>query len=292
MLPRVGLFGLAQLLALAAGLALQSLVARRLGAGDYGRFVTVQSVLLVALVFLMSAVPSALRRRVSFDPGSLEAAWRMLWLVQVPLCLACAALLSCLSSPAAEILNYPAVTVNLWVAKATISDQELLGAYAACYTLAHVVLLFGVVLCRSFFSCFAQMIAGGDKSKAADLLRQPLRLVALLAGLGAAVAVGHGEALVGMIYGRAFAAPGKLVTVLGMGMAGMAPVWFLAEMLAAAGRLRARLGVGICTFAVSLSAALLLTQRFGIWGAAWGLFACMRPRSCLPMSAPRRYTTG
>ncbi len=280
MLPRTGLFGLAQVFSLAAGLALQSIAARRLGAADYGRFVTVQSVLLVALVLLMSAVPNALRRRLSCDPGSLRVAWRMLWLVQVPLALGAAALVSALSSgaaralndaalspalslvaielairggllepawhllnglrrhttqaalmivhtalrfacvagvllvsagllqalaalvaaaaisslavlvailaaantmphrshasigpelwqwlrlsPAAEILNYLAVAANLWIVKAMVSDQQQLGAYAACYMLVHVVLSLGIVLSRSFFSSFAQAMERGD----------------------------------------------------------------------------------------------------------------------------------
>lgn len=389
MLPRAGLFGLAQLFSLAAGLALQSLVARRLGAADYGRFVTVQSVLLVALVLLMSAVPNALRRRVSFDPGSLPAAWRMLWLVQAPLALGLAALLSCLAtpvaaifddgalgpalsfvaielairggllepawhllnglqrhatqaalmilhtalrvacvggilvvtagllqavvglalaaavsslavlaplmaakkampqrthaalgpelwqwlrlSPAADILNYLAVAVNLWIVKAIVSDQQLVGAYAACYTLVHVVLSIGIVLSRSYFSAFAQAIVRGDKTEARALVRQPLRLVAVLTGLGAAVAVEHGETLTATIFGPTFAVPGLLLAVAGTGMAELVVVWFLADMLAAAGRLHARLGVGIGTFAASLSATLLLTESFGIWGAACGL---------------------
>lgn len=392
MLPRVGLFGLVQLAGLIAGLVLQAVVAQRLGAADYGRFVAAQSVLLFGLVLLTSAVPNALRRSVSIDSGSLHGAWRVLWLVQTPMALGCAVVLLCLSvpiaavfndralgpalawvafelmirggllepawlllnglarhatqatlmivysglrlvcvagilqwstglveamtglvaaaasaamltllalyalkkatplaaqgafapelwqwvrlAPAAEILTYLAVTANLWIAKAILPDAESAGVYAACYTLAHVALLFGIVLSRSCFSSFARAVsvsAHGEQEEARRLLRQALRWLVLAAGLGAAVAVPHGEDILQLIYGPRFAMPGTLLTVLGLGMAGMAAVWFLADMLAAAGQLRAKLWAGACTCVISLSAAPALTRGFGVWGAAWAL---------------------
>jgi O-antigen/teichoic acid export membrane protein len=410
MLPRVGLFGLAQLAGLAAGLVVQGVVAHRLGAADYGRFVMAQSVLLAGLVLLLSAVPNALRRRVSIDSGSLHGAWRVWWLVQVPLAAGCAAALLCLSAPvaaafndralgpalavvgfelvirggvlepawyllnglarhamqaalmvvysglrvvcvaailqwsaglveavtglvaaagigalltlgavvavkkvtppavqaesarelwqwvqlapAAEVLTYLAVTANLWIAKALLPDAESAGTYAACYALAHAALPFGIVLSRSFFSPFARAVTRGEHEEAKRLLRQPLRLIALAGGLGLAVAVLYGEGILGMIYGERFAMPGTLLGVVGLGMTGMAAVWFLADMLAAAGRLEAKLWAGGCSFLISLSAALALTGPLGVWGAAWALLAAGALGSAVVAFALRRVVSG
>jgi O-antigen/teichoic acid export membrane protein len=118
MLPRVGLFGCAQLAALVAGLLPQAVVAHRLGAADYGRFAMAQSVLLTGLVLLLSAIPNALRRRVSVDAGGLHAAWRVLWFVQTPLALGCGLVLCCISAPVASMFNDralgPALSVVAW----------------------------------------------------------------------------------------------------------------------------------------------------------------------------------
>jgi len=388
-LRRVGLFGLAQAAALAAGLALQVVVARALGAGDYGRFIVAHSVSLAALGLLMSAVPNALRRLVSVNRGNLQRAWRAVWLVQLPIAIAFAAALAGLApllagamrdvllvpalvvvaaelaikagvlepgwhllnglgrhalqaglmtghsllrvtcvvcllgvsvglveslagllvsatvsaavvvpivrrlakstpgrpdggfarellrwarlAPGVDALNYLLVAANLWVLKAMTVDASLVGAYAACSMLAQAILPFSLVLSRAAFAPFARAVSEGGTADAARLLCQASRLAILGAGWGAAVSVGCGDAVVSLMYGSGFAAPGTLLALLVSGMAGTAWLWFLCEMLGAAGRLKARLRLMAAVFAASVAATLVLTRAFGPWGCAWTL---------------------
>lgn len=82
------LFAVSQAWLLVAGLALQVLVSRSLGASDYGRFVVVQMIGLALMTLAMSVIPNALRRVVSLHPSSLRHAWRMVGSRQFPLSVA------------------------------------------------------------------------------------------------------------------------------------------------------------------------------------------------------------
>lgn len=72
----------------------------------------------------------------------------------------------------------------------------------------------------------------------------------------------------------------------------MGGVWFLADMLAAAGQLRAKLWAGAWTFVISLSAALALTGVFGVWGAAWALLITGVIGSAVVALSLRRVVSG
>jgi len=388
-LRRVGLFGMAQIVAIAAGLLLQMIVARALSVDDYGRFVVAHSVTLLLLTFLMSAVPNALRRLVSVNQGNLQAAWRSVWLVQLPIAGLISTLLACLAplvaavmndslltpvllivaadtvvkagvlepgwhllnglgrhvlqacflmihsairvacvvciyqigtgllesvgglllstlvstavaapivhliakgtpsrpdgelggelvrwvkvAPGADVLNYLIVAANLWVLKAVTVDQSRVGSYAACFMLTQAVLPFSLVLSRGAFASFAQAVSAQRTYEASRLLSQVTRIVALATGCGLAVAVLHGDAILSLVYGSRFAVPGTLPGLLGLGMSALALLWFFCEMLAAAGRLKTRLGLMTVVSAVSVVLTILLARAWGPWGAAWAL---------------------
>ena len=388
-LRRVGIFGLAQIVAIAAGLLLQMIVARALSMGDYGRFVVVHSMTLLLLTFLMSAVPNALRRLVSVNRGNLAAAWRSVWRVQLPIAGLISALFACLApllaaamhdslltpvlliaaadtavkagvlepcwhllnglgrhvlqawlmmlhsvmravcvicvfqastgllegvaglllstivstvvavpiihvaamgiadrpdrelggellrwvkvAPGADVLNYLVVAANLWVLKAVTADPSSVGSYAACYMLTQAVLPFSLVLSRGSFASFAQAVSARQMHEASRLLSQVVRIAAVAIGCGFAVAWLHGEAILGLVYGDGFMVAGRLLGVLGLGMSALAVLWFLCEMLAAAGKLKVRLTLMMAVSAASAAITVFLVRVWGSSGAASAL---------------------
>lgn len=383
-------FGMAQAVAVLAGLALQLLVARTLSPADYGRFVLAHSVLLAALVLTAGAVPNALRRLVSLDGGLVHTALRAVATWQVPIALlagaalgvaaapvarvlgdeplhaallivaaeltvraglvepcwhvlngagrhatqalligshgllrlACVAamlslmpslggalaalLLSALASaalalpillhlawtsprpagdvaiagelrrwlrlaPGADLLYYLLIAGNLWILKAVAADAAEVGVYAACYMLAQGLLPAGMVLSRTCFSRVAQLAGRGEGPQAAWLVGQVLRLVVPAGVLGVVVAFACGEWIVERLFGTEYAGTGLLLGLTVCGTGCLALHWFLGEMLAAANRLRARLGVLAGVAAFSLPVTLLCARSGGPRGAAAAL---------------------
>ena len=89
----------AQLIALGAGLVLQSVSARNLSAGDYGRFAVTHTMLLVAAHLLCGVLPRAAARQISVRPESLAGVWRSLVRIHLPACAAFSLLLWAVRAP-------------------------------------------------------------------------------------------------------------------------------------------------------------------------------------------------
>jgi len=174
-------------------------------------------------------------------------------------------------APGVDALNYLLVAANLWMLKAMTVDPSLVGTYAACYMLTQTILPFSLVLSRGCFASFAGAVSKDEMQDASRLLSQVARLAALATGWGGVLAILHGEAIVSLVYGVRFAAPGMLLALLGLGMAGMGMLWFFCEMLGAAGRLKDRLGLMMGVSAASIAVTALLARTWGPWGAGWAL---------------------
>lgn len=106
-LRRIGGFGIAQLVVLVTGLALQTLTARWLSTPDYARFVLFHTVSCASVLLLMSGIPNGLRRLLSASPGMLPAAWRSILCVQFPLTAVFAAAFVALAQWSSATLDDP-----------------------------------------------------------------------------------------------------------------------------------------------------------------------------------------
>ena len=77
-------FLIAQVVVLAAGLALQSTAAKGMSAADYARFALTHTVILAAAHLLCGTLPRAFARQVSLEPASLPSTWRLVFSLQLP----------------------------------------------------------------------------------------------------------------------------------------------------------------------------------------------------------------
>ncbi len=154
----VGLIGMSQAVALAAGVALQVVTARHLEPPEYASFASANLIGLLCVVALVGGLPMALRREVSVRADSQAQAFSVIIRVQFPLCVGAAGLLLLLRSPLAALLSAPELHSILPVVAADVAlragllDPCLLLLNGAGDRITQLRLVAGFHACRVAFA--------------------------------------------------------------------------------------------------------------------------------------------
>jgi O-antigen/teichoic acid export membrane protein len=173
-----------------------------------------------------------------------------------------------LMASAYEGLTFVLTSHTLWLVKGLVADGHQAGVYAACVTLSRAALALGLAVAGGTYAEVAVAFASGQAGRAGAVLAGCLRAMALVLAPACALTLGQGDGLLELLCGPAYAGSGPLLGVVCLASCGMAAFCLLGEVLAAAGRLRARLALaaGLTALAVPLTAGL--TVWHGPGGAA------------------------
>ena len=141
------------------------------------------------------------------------------------------------------------------------------GVYGVAQNLALLPALFSYALAPALLSTLARSLREGDERGARSLARLAMRAVVLLLPAAAATA-GAAPEIVGLIFGREYAAAAALLRPLVFGSLALLLASVAASVLAAAGRERWALHVAWPTLACAGAGHALLIPSWGAGGAA------------------------
>jgi O-antigen/teichoic acid export membrane protein len=141
------------------------------------------------------------------------------------------------------------------------------GVYGVAQNLALLPALFSYALAPALLSTLARSLREGDERGARELARLAMRAVVLLLP-AAAVTAGAAPEIVGLIFGREYAASAALLRPLVFGSLALLLASVAASVLAAAGRERWTLHVAWPTLVCAAAGHALLIPSWGAAGAA------------------------
>lgn len=162
------------------------------------------------------------------------------------------------------------MSLDLFMVKAFLQDNELAGFYNASTTIARIpyMLLQGLAYVL-LPSVSALTKPGQSHDTAAAFIRDSLRYLIALIVPAVALSAATSKGLITLFYSQAYIPAAASLTILIIGLGALAFYLLLANIVVGAGR--AKVGLSITLGMVALSAVLgtMLIPRFGLMGAAW-----------------------
>lgn len=172
-------------------------------------------------------------------------------------------------APAYELFSFLPVASNLWLVKILVSDQRLVGAYAACFMLARASSALSRAAVGGTFAPLAIAFSRVHTASARAIVAGATRAILLLLIPACAFAMTRGEVLVRLLYGSKYDGSESFAGVLFAGACGTVLQTFYGGVLGAAGALRSRLSVATFLGIASVLTSAELVRLAGTNGAAW-----------------------
>jgi len=166
-----------------------------------------------------------------------------------------------------------ALTSDLWIVKRlsdpAVANQQS-GLYRAALSVSQLLYQLLIPLALVLFPNLSHLGPSPDPLRARALVRGALRYLAVTIVPGAALIAVMGREIVALLYPKSYGESGAWLQVLGPAYAAWTVAYLLAIAFAGAGRVR----TGVLILSVGLlgqvAAGLLLCQRLGPRGAAYG----------------------
>lgn len=162
------------------------------------------------------------------------------------------------------------ISLDLFMVKAFLQNNELAGFYNASTTLARIPYMLLQALAYVLLPSVSALTKPGQShDTAAAFIRDTLRYLIALIVPAVALAAATSKGLITLFYSQTYIPAAASLTILIIGLGALAFYLLLANIVVGAGR--AKIGLIITLSMVALSAVLgvILIPRFGLIGAAW-----------------------
>ncbi len=162
------------------------------------------------------------------------------------------------------------ISLDLFMVKALLGDNVLAGYYNASVTLARIpYLLLNALAFILLPSVSALTKPGAPRERAAAFIGDALRYLIMLVVPAATLAAATSQSLVALFYSSDYLPAAPSLTVLMIGLSGLAFFLLLSNIAAGAGRAKVALAMTVAMLAASGWLGWLLIPRYGLLGAAW-----------------------